>query len=139
MRIFRSIYAASLAVLILTSCGTSQTVTRTSTPAPPEVPETPTTPSTVQTAGQIVAKKGEMSLEEIQAWPHMDIHKDSVPGMSLKKAYEFLDGKSGKTVIVGVIDSGIDIEHEDLKDVVWINDDEIAGNNKDDDLSLIHI
>ncbi len=133
MRIFRSIYTASLVVLILASCGTSQTVTRTSTPTPPKAPETPTTPSTAQTVGQITAKKGDMSLEEIQAWPHMDIYKDSVPGMSLKKAYEFLNGKSGKTVIVGVIDSGIDVAHEDLKDVTWINEDEIAGNNKDDD------
>ena len=33
----------------------------------------------------------------------------------------------------GVTDQGIDIEHEDLVDVVWTNDDEIADNGVDDD------
>src|SRR5690606_40080526 len=37
------------------------------------------------------------------------------------------------TVIVGVLDSGVDIEHEDLKNVIWVNEDEIPGNNIDDD------
>jgi subtilisin family serine protease len=63
----------------------------------------------------------------------MDIFTDSVPGMSLAKAYDFVKNKKGKTVIVGVIDSGIDVEHEDLKDVAWVNEDEIANNGKDDD------
>ena len=53
--------------------------------------------------------------------------------MSLAKAYDFVKNKQGKTVIVGVIDSGIDVEHEDLKDVAWVNKDEIANNGKDDD------
>ena len=74
-----------------------------------------------------------MTEEEIQQWPHADIYQDSIPGMSLEKAYEFIADKKGTTVIVGVIDSGIDIEHEDLKDNVWTNTDEIAGNGKDDD------
>lgn len=82
---------------------------------------------------QVLARKSEMTEEEIQKWPHMDIYKDSVPGMSLDKAYEFLAGKKGETVIVGVIDSGIDIEHEDLDDLIWTNEDEIPNNNKDDD------
>jgi subtilisin family serine protease len=58
---------------------------------------------------------------------------DTIPGMSLDKAYKFLEGKKGVTVIVGVIDSGIDIEHEDLKDVLWMNTKEIPGNGIDDD------
>jgi subtilisin family serine protease len=36
-------------------------------------------------------------------------------------------------VIVAVIDSGVDIEHEDLKNVIWVNKDEIPNNGKDDD------
>lgn len=36
-------------------------------------------------------------------------------------------------VIVAVADSGIDVEHEDLKDVAWVNPKEVANNNKDDD------
>ncbi|MDP2088492.1 MAG: S8 family peptidase [Flavobacteriaceae bacterium] len=80
-----------------------------------------------------VAKKGEMTEAEIQAWPHMDIIKDSVPGMSLQKAYDFLADKKGEKVIVAIIDSGIDIKHEDLKEVIWTNTKEIPNNGIDDD------
>ena len=41
--------------------------------------------------------------------------------------------KPKKVVLVSVIDSGVDPEHEDLKDVMWVNDGEIAGNGIDDD------
>jgi len=81
----------------------------------------------------VVAKKGNMSELEIQSWPHMDVYTDSVPGMSLKKAYEFIADKKGETVILAVIDSGIDIEHEDLKGLVWVNSKEIPNNGIDDD------
>ena len=90
-------------------------------------------PEGSSTAVNIPAKKATMTEEEIQQWPHADIYQDSIPGMSLDKAYEFIADKKGTTIIVGVIDSGIDIEHEDLKDNVWTNTDEIAGNGKDDD------
>ncbi|NNC70362.1 MAG: S8 family serine peptidase [Flavobacteriaceae bacterium] len=133
MRFLKPIYAVLLSAFILVSCGTSQTVTKTSTPTPPKTPEVPKPTVQVAEIAPMVAKKGEMTDAEIKAWPHMDIFKDSVPGLSLEKAYEFLNEKSSTTVVVGVIDSGIDIEHEDLKDVVWINEDEVAGNNKDDD------
>ena len=79
------------------------------------------------------AKKGTMTTEEIQNWPHADITTDSIPGMSLAKAYQFVADKKATTVIVAVIDSGIDINHEDLKDKVWTNSDEVAGNGIDDD------
>ena len=90
-------------------------------------------PEGSSTVVNIPAKKATMTEEEIQQWPHADIYQDSIPGMSLDKAYEFIADKKGTTIIVGVIDSGIDIEHEDLKDNVWTNTDEIAGNGKDDD------
>ena len=55
-------------------------------------------------------------------------------GISMNKAYsEFLKGKETKTVIVAVIDSGIDIEHEDLKENIWVNPGEVPNNGKDDD------
>lgn len=79
------------------------------------------------------AKKGTLSDAELNAWPHADIYKDSLPGMSLDRAYEFVADKKGTTVIVGIIDSGIDINHEDLKELTWTNSDEVAGNGKDDD------
>lgn len=66
-------------------------------------------------------------------WQNLDLQRDGVMGISTEKAYELLKGKMSKTVIVAVIDGGVDEEHEDLKSIIWKNEDEIAGNNKDDD------
>ena len=67
-------------------------------------------------------------------WYNLDLENDGIRGMSTEKAYkELLKGRESKTVIVGVIDSGIDIKHEDLKDVIWKNTKEIANNGIDDD------
>lgn len=38
-----------------------------------------------------------------------------------------------RDVVVAVVDTGIDWSHEDLKDSIWQNTNEVAGNNKDDD------
>ena len=38
-----------------------------------------------------------------------------------------------RNVVVGVVDTGIDINHEDLRDNIWTNSAEIPGNNVDDD------
>ncbi|MDC8005118.1 S8 family peptidase [Aureisphaera galaxeae] len=71
---------------------------------------------------------------QLKSWAAADLLTDTIPGMSVDKAYnEILKGRKGQKVIVGVIDSGVDIEHEDLKDVIWTNKDEIPGNGKDDD------
>jgi subtilisin family serine protease len=87
-----------------------------------------------QTATTYSAKKGELSEPELQRWSHLDLAKDSIPGMSVDKAYaELLQDKKGVKVIVGVVDSGVDIDHEDLKSVIWTNKKEIAGNGIDDD------
>ena len=54
--------------------------------------------------------------------------------MSVDRAYnELLIGLKPKKVIVAVIDAGIDINHEDLENLIWINKGEIPGNNIDDD------
>ena len=67
-------------------------------------------------------------------WYLKDPETDSVQGVSVERAYQtLLKGKPSRTVVVAVIDSGVDIEHEDLKDNLWINADEIAGNGQDDD------
>ena len=80
------------------------------------------------------AKKDSLSEIELQRWSHLDLLKDSIPGMSVDKAYnELLKDKKGNKVIVAVIDSGVDINHPDLKPVIWTNKKEIPNNKKDDD------
>jgi subtilisin family serine protease len=67
-------------------------------------------------------------------WQHLDKMKDGYMGVSSDKVHaELLKGKKSKTVVVAVLDSGVDAEHEDLKDIMWVNPGEIPGNNKDDD------
>lgn len=81
-----------------------------------------------------VVKKAPVSENELKRWSHLDLIKDSIPGMSVDKAYaELLQGKTGTKVIVGIVDSGVDIEHEDLKGMIWTNPKEIPGNGIDDD------
>ena len=66
-------------------------------------------------------------------WPYLDPVTDSVAGMSLYKAYDLLKNRPSTPVIVGVLDSGVDIAHEDLKDVIWVNAKETPNNGADDD------
>ena len=80
-----------------------------------------------------IAKKAPLTEEESKFWGHSDLVTDSIPGMSLDKAYDFLQGKKGIEVVVGVVDSGTDLLHEDLKNVAWINSKEIPSNGIDDD------
>lgn len=54
-------------------------------------------------------------------------------GMDVAAAYSALPNRDLKEVIVAVVDTGVDHNHEDLKDIMWENRDEIPGNGKDDD------
>jgi len=106
-----------LGLSLLSSCG--GTVELTSTPIG-SIDSTP-------------LKELKLDEQELKVWSHLDISTDTVPGVSLNKAYSELVKAKSKTIIVAVIDSGIDIEHEDLAGKIWINDDEIPGNGIDDD------
>lgn len=79
-------------------------------------------------------KVSELTTKEKQNWGHLDLVADTIPGMSVDKAYEeIIKNKKGTKVIVAVLDSGIDLNHEDLDGVIWTNTGERPGNNKDDD------
>ncbi|AXG68882.1 thermophilic serine proteinase [Kordia sp. SMS9] len=111
-----SIFAASL--LILASCSTTAPIL--STPIA-NIDATP-------------LKERTLTKEELKSWSHKDLVTDTIPGMSIDKAYaEILKGRKGKKVLVAVLDSGIDIDHEDLNDVIWTNPKEKPNNGKDDD------
>jgi subtilisin family serine protease len=68
-------------------------------------------------------------------WWLLDASTDSVAGISAQRAYsELLAGKQPKrSVVVAIIDSGIDILHPDLQANIWTNPREVAGNGQDDD------
>jgi subtilisin family serine protease len=67
-------------------------------------------------------------------WAHLDPFQDTVPGMSIDRAYaELIKKRKGQPTLVAIIDSGIDLAHEDLKEALWKNPKEIAGDGIDND------
>ena len=68
-------------------------------------------------------------------WYNLSPKNDKIQGVNVDRAYSELlkDKKSKKTIVVAIIDAGVDITHEDLSSLIWVNEDEIAGNDKDDD------
>lgn len=68
-----------------------------------------------------------------RGWHLKDKEISGFWGISIDKAYELLKGRKSETVIVAVIDSGIDTLQEDIKAVLWTNPREKQGNGIDDD------
>ena len=66
-------------------------------------------------------------------WLALDPGADSIAGTSLYKACALLTGRDSEPVIVAVIDNGVDIGHEDLKNFIWTNKKEKPDNGQDDD------
>jgi cell wall-associated protease len=66
-------------------------------------------------------------------WYLNDPKESKIYGVGAEKAYKLLEGKSATEVIVAVIDSGVETDHPDLKDVIWTNKGEIPNNGIDDD------
>lgn len=112
----------SVAVLFY-GCSTTETATSPDS-EPPTRQEQPPEPVDFETM-----------LEPPKGWHHYDEQQTQFRGISSELAYEtLLKNKSPKKeVVVAVLDGGVDIDHEDLKEVIWVNRDEIPGNNKDDD------
>ncbi|MDN3664977.1 S8 family serine peptidase [Algibacter miyuki] len=118
MNTLKAITCSAFAALLISSCGGAADII--STPLE-NIDNTP-------------LKVSDLTEIEKHNWGHLDLVKDTIPGMSVDKAYaEIIKNKKGKKVIVAVIDSGIDIDHEDLNDVIWTNKKEIPNNGIDDD------
>lgn len=117
-KIFKPYYLSAALALVLASCGSAGKMV--STP--------------VENIDKMPLKTTPLKEKDLMRWSHLDLVKDTVPGMSVDKAYaELLKGKKGQKVIVGIVDSGVDVNHEDLKPVIWTNTKEIPGNKIDDD------
>ena len=105
------------ASILLTACGATTLI---STP--------------IEKIDTMPLKVSELTESQKKSWGHADLGTDTIPGMSVDRAYrEIIGSKKGTRVIVAVLDSGIDLNHEDLDDVLWTNRKEKAGNGKDDD------
>tara|TARA_R110002051_G_scaffold171982_2_gene242412 strand:+ start:20747 stop:22396 length:1650 start_codon:yes stop_codon:yes gene_type:complete len=119
---FKSIFILSIAALI-SSCGSTSPAGGSGLILTP-VENIDTTP----------LKIADLTTAEKNNWGHLDLVADTIPGMSVDKAYnEIIKNKKGTKTIVAVLDSGIDLNHEDLKNVLWTNTKEKANNGKDDD------
>ena len=105
--------------LLLASCGSSVA---------------PIDATLLKSSNSLTLKTEKVEDAQLKVWSATDLATDTIPGMSVDKAYaELIPNLKGTNVIVAVIDSGIDIEHEDLKNVIWINRGEIPNNGIDDD------
>ena len=105
--------------LLLASCGSSVA---------------PIDATLLKSSNSLTLKTEKVEDVQLKVWSATDLATDTIPGMSVDKAYaELIPNLKGTNVIVAVIDSGIDIEHEDLKNVIWVNKGEIPNNGIDDD------
>ena len=84
-----------------------------------------------QIAAESVFHDMEISLPEVEegseladnAWHVNELNYKNLPKIS----------RDAKEVIVAVLDTGVDYNHDALKERMWINKDEVPGNNVDDD------
>ena len=73
--------------------------------------------------------------KDLMTWYHKDFSTTNVYGVNTQNAYKFFESKGlkPKTVVVGVIDSGVEVDHPGLIKNMWKNVNEVPNNGKDDD------
>src|SRR5690625_2912494 len=104
MKLFRNILLTTASIAFLAACGPSKMV----------IDVLPITD-----VSNLTEKNEALTKDQLKTWGFADLVQDTIPGMSVDRAYnEIIKDRKGEKVIVAVIDSGVDIEHEDLKDVI---------------------
>jgi subtilisin family serine protease len=109
--------------------------------APPSAPVPATAPApapdAVPTPDPGVEAGGYLPALDIvpDGWWLLDPETDNVAGAGVERAYRELLGERepARTVVVAIIDSGVDTAHVDLRPVLWRNPGEVAGTGRDDD------
>ncbi|MCP9292544.1 S8 family serine peptidase [Gracilimonas sediminicola] len=123
MNLTSKLFTLLFVTLFTVSCAGTKSTTET------------TSSSEKETDTEMVSESEAEKITATETW-HLT-PSDATPyyGTGVERAYaDFLAAKSPKQkVIVAIIDSGTDIDHEDLQENVWVNEDEIPGNNADDD------
>lgn len=73
--------------------------------------------------------------KDLMTWYHKDFATTKVYGVNTENAYKYLESKGLKAtpVVVGVLDSGVQVDHPALKNNLWKNVNEVPDNGKDDD------
>ncbi len=106
---------------VLAACAPARTPTEVPAPVTAPVPASAPAP-----ARRDSAREG---------WHLLDLTADGYAGISAERAYrELLAGRQPRrTVVVAVIDGGVDTAHVDLRANLWTNPKEIPGNSRDDD------
>ena len=86
-------------------------------------------------AQEVKAGADPMQDKDLMTWYHKDFATTKVYGVNTENAYKFLESKGlkPKTVLVGVLDSGVQVDHPGLVKNIWTNPNEVPNNGKDDD------
>ncbi|WP_228702759.1 S8 family peptidase [Salisaeta longa] len=99
----------------------------TTAPAAATAPSAPDSAATPPPAALVPNTAG-------KAWHLQSGQTSPYPGLNVTGAYALLADRAPKqTVTVAVIDGGVDTAHVDLDDNLWVNSDEVPGNDTDDD------
>jgi subtilisin family serine protease len=120
-------FALLFSALLLGACASAPAPAPAPVPVPTPVPDTVDAPSPPAPAPGVIEVVPDR-------WWLLDAEADGVYGSSVDRAYrEVLAGRTPeRTVVVAIIDSGVDIEHEDLQGNLWQNPRE-TPNARDDD------
>ena len=123
----RSTGALTLVALLLSGCASAGAPPATSAPSAPPAATAPTIAPASAPASTLREPPGD--------WHLLDLAADGIPGISARRAHaELLAGRTpARTVIVAVIDGGVDTSHVDLRANLWMNPKETPGNRVDDD------
>lgn len=75
-----------------------------------------------------------LPMNDLQGWFNWSPVSSNIQGVGAQFVYDaLLPPRIPKTILVAVLDSGVDIDHEDLKNNLWTNKNEIPNNGIDDD------